>query len=60
MTADAHLFSPLKLRGLTMPNRIAMSPMCMYCAGEDGQVTPWHRTHYHSRAVGGVGLILMA
>jgi 2,4-dienoyl-CoA reductase-like NADH-dependent reductase (Old Yellow Enzyme family) len=48
----------LTLRGLTLRNRIAMSPMCMYSAGHDGLATDWHLAHYLSRAVGGVGLIL--
>lgn len=53
-----HLFSSLKLRGVRLRNRIVMSPMCMYSAGEDGRATDWHLAHYLSRAVGGVGLIL--
>lgn len=39
------LFTPLKIRGITMPNRIWMSPMCQYSAHE-GFHTPWHITHY--------------
>lgn len=50
------LFSPLALRGVTIPNRIGMSPMCMYSA-TDGFATDWHMTHLVSRAHGGVGLI---
>jgi len=53
-----NLFSPLALRGLTLRNRIMMSPMCMYSADEDGQATDWHLAHYLGRAVGGVGLIV--
>ncbi|HSJ56614.1 MAG TPA: NADPH dehydrogenase NamA [Anaerolineae bacterium] len=53
------LFSPLTLRGVTLRNRIAMSPMCMYTAGEDGLATDWHLAHYLARAVGRVGLILI-
>ena len=53
-----HLFSTLELQSVTLRNRIVMSPMCMYSAGEDGQSTDWHLAHYLSRAVGGVGLIL--
>ncbi|MEN3608196.1 NADH:flavin oxidoreductase/NADH oxidase [Plantactinospora sp. ZYX-F-223] len=52
------LFSPLTLRGLTLPNRIVMSPMCQYSAGPDGLPTDWHRIHLGSRAVGGVGLVI--
>jgi 2,4-dienoyl-CoA reductase-like NADH-dependent reductase (Old Yellow Enzyme family) len=54
----AHLFSPMKLRGLTLRNRIMMSPMCMYSAGDDGRATDWHLSHYEARAIGGVGLLL--
>lgn len=53
-----HLFSPLTLRDLTLRNRVVMSPMCMYSAGDDGRATDWHLAHYHSRAIGGVGLII--
>jgi len=52
------LFTPLQIKGLSLKNRIGMSPMCMYCAGEDGLATDWHFVHYSTRAVGGVGLIL--
>ena len=52
------LFSPLTLRGLTIRNRIFMSPMCQYCADE-GFPTDWHKVHLGSRAVGGAGLIIM-
>ncbi len=53
-----HLFSPLALRGVTLSNRIMLSPMCMYAAGEDGRATEWHLVHYGARAVGRCGLIL--
>ncbi|GLS05528.1 oxidoreductase [Chitiniphilus shinanonensis] len=52
-----HLFEPLTLRGLTLPNRIAVSPMCEYSA-EDGFANDWHLVHLGSRAVGGAGLVL--
>lgn len=45
---------------MTLKNRIVMSPMCMYSSmNEDGKLTPFHRTHYISRAVGQVGLIIL-
>lgn len=51
------LFDPLPLRGLTLPNRIVVSPMCQYsCA--DGFATDWHLVHLGSRAVGGAGLVM--
>ena len=54
----SHLFSSFTLRGVTLRNRIAMSPMCMYSAADDGLATDWHLAHYVSRATGGVGLII--
>jgi len=54
----SQLFSSFTLRGVTLRNRIAMSPMCMYSAGEDGRATDWHLAHLVSRATGGVGLIV--
>jgi 2,4-dienoyl-CoA reductase-like NADH-dependent reductase (Old Yellow Enzyme family) len=53
------LFTPFSLRQLTMRNRIAMSPMAMWSAGEDGVARDWHFAHYGARATGGVGLIVM-
>lgn len=52
-----NLFTPLKLRGVTLRNRIAMSPMCQY-SSEDGFANEWHVAHHAARAVGGVGLLL--
>ncbi len=54
-----HLFSTLRLHDITLRNRIMMSPMCMYTAAGDGRATPWHETHYVTRAIGGVGWIMM-
>ena len=51
------LFSPLTIRDITLTNRIAISPMCMYSA-EDGFANDWHLVHLGSRAVGGAGLII--
>ena len=53
------LFTPYTIKNVTFPNRIVMSPMCMYsCEAEDGKATNFHYTHYTSRAVGGTGLII--
>lgn len=52
------LFSPLTLRGVTFRNRIGVSPMCQYCAGEDGKPTDWHMAHLVSRAVAGPGMVM--
>ena len=55
----ALLFTPLELGGLRLKNRLAMSPMCQYSATLEGEVTDWHLLHYPTRALGGVGLILV-
>ncbi len=57
MTPMPNLFSPLELRGVTLPNRIALSPMCQYSAN-DGFANDWHVSHLGARAIGGAGLIL--
>ena len=51
------LFSEFQLKGVTLRNRIAMSPMCQYSA-RDGLVGDWHLVHLGSRAVGGAGLVI--
>lgn len=54
------LFEPYKIKNVTLKNRIVMSPMCMYsCMDEDGMAGDWHYTHYTSRAVGQVGLVVV-
>ena len=50
-------FTPLRLRGTEIPNRVMVSPMCQYSA-EDGFATEWHRVHLGSRAVGGAGVVM--
>ena len=50
------MFQPLKLRGMTLPNRVVVSPMCMYSA-RDGVPNDWHMVHYGARAIGGAGLV---
>ncbi len=56
-SAPPPLFAPLTLRGLTLENRVVVSPMCQYSADE-GVVNDWHLVHYGARAVGGAGLVL--
>ena len=51
------LFSPFRLRDLTLRNRIVVSPMCEY-SSSDGFATDWHLVHLGSRAVGGAALVL--
>jgi 2,4-dienoyl-CoA reductase-like NADH-dependent reductase (Old Yellow Enzyme family) len=53
----SQLFEPLTLRGVTLRNRIAVSPMCEY-SSTDGFANDWHFVHLGSRAVGGAGLVL--
>ncbi|MBH1939385.1 NADPH dehydrogenase NamA [Mobilitalea sibirica] len=53
------LFTEYNLIQLKLRNRIVMAPMCMYSSNEAGLVKDWHFIHYASRAVGGVGLILL-
>lgn len=57
------LFTPITLRGTTVPNRIWMAPMCQYSAEPTGPgagvPNDWHLQHYGARAVGGPGLILV-
>ncbi|KAK2762489.1 NADPH dehydrogenase [Colletotrichum kahawae] len=52
------LFTPLKIRGATLQNRIWVSPMCQYSAHE-GFHTPWHITHYGGIAQRGPGLMMV-
>ncbi|KAK4996401.1 NADH-dependent flavin oxidoreductase [Elasticomyces elasticus] len=49
------LFQPLKLRGMTLQNRIMLSPLCQYSA-EDGHYTMWHKTHMGGIIQRGPGL----
>ncbi|WP_209123164.1 NADPH dehydrogenase NamA [Alkalihalobacillus sp. BA299] len=58
MTTTA-LFSSITIKNVTLHNRIVMSPMCMYSANDDGKITPFHLTHYGSRAIGGAGLVML-
>ncbi|HMS02354.1 MAG TPA: oxidoreductase, partial [Gemmatimonadaceae bacterium] len=57
MPVTPHLFDALPLRGLTLRNRIAVSPMCQYSA-VDGVANDWHLVHLGGFATGGAGLIL--
>ncbi len=57
MTSPSHLLRPFTLRGLTLKNRIVVSPMCQY-SSKDGFADDWHLVHLGSRAVGGAGLVI--
>ena len=52
----SHLFTPLTVRGVTMPNRVWVSPMCMYSA-DNGVVGQWHVVHLGAFAAGSAGLV---
>ncbi len=52
------LFTPIKLRGLELPNRIVLSPLCQFMA-KDGTAQPWHLMNAYHYAVSGAGLIIL-
>src|SRR5690348_5258262 len=52
------LLQTLTLRGVTLRNRIGVSPMCQYSA-KDGFITDWHLVHLGARASGGAALVIM-
>ena len=54
----ARLLEPLKLRGIELPNRIVVSPMCQYSAA-DGCATDWHLVHLGQFALSGAGLVIV-
>ena len=54
----SHLFQPINLAALTLPNRIVIAPMCQYSA-ENGDATDWHVVHLGSLALSGAGLLIL-
>lgn len=50
------MFTPYTIRGLTLKNRIVVSPMAMYSA-KDGLIDDFHLVHLGSRALGGAALV---
>ncbi|MBX3600327.1 MAG: bifunctional salicylyl-CoA 5-hydroxylase/oxidoreductase [Rubrivivax sp.] len=50
------MFTPFTLRGLTVANRVVVSPMAMYSA-DDGVPNDFHLVHFGARALGGAGLL---
>ena len=52
------MFTPFRLRGMTVANRVAVSAMDQYSA-VDGVPGDWHLVHLGSRAVGGAGLVFV-
>jgi 2,4-dienoyl-CoA reductase-like NADH-dependent reductase (Old Yellow Enzyme family) len=49
------LFSPIQLRGLALPNRIMVAPMCQYSA-DNGEANDWHFTHMNTMALSGAAM----
>lgn len=54
-----HIFSPLRLRGVELPNRVVMMPMGSDFAGVSGEISDEHISYYELRAAGGTGLIIV-
>ncbi|MEM7282800.1 MAG: bifunctional salicylyl-CoA 5-hydroxylase/oxidoreductase [Pseudomonadota bacterium] len=52
------MFTPFRLRDMTLNNRVVVSPMAQYSA-TDGLPSDWHFVHYSSRAMGGAGLVFV-
>ncbi|TQJ05343.1 2,4-dienoyl-CoA reductase-like NADH-dependent reductase (Old Yellow Enzyme family) [Amycolatopsis cihanbeyliensis] len=57
--ATSAAWTPLRLRELSVPNRVWLSPMCQYSADDSGVPTDWHLIHYGARAIGGVGMVMV-
>ncbi|MDC9564032.1 MULTISPECIES: NADPH dehydrogenase NamA [unclassified Pseudoalteromonas] len=53
------LFEPITINGIEFRNRIAMSPMCMHSASDNGHINDFHVVHYGARALGGADLIML-
>ena len=53
----SQLFSPIRFRGLELPNRVVVAPMCQYIA-ENGSANDWHLMHLGQFAMGAAGLVM--
>lgn len=58
MSTAPQLFTPIRLGGLTLPNRIVIPPMCMYSARE-GSIGDWHTMHLGNLSHSGAGLLIV-
>lgn len=56
--APPALLTPYTVRGVTLPNRVVVSPMAQYTALDDGTPSDWHFVHLGARASGGAGLVM--
>jgi 2,4-dienoyl-CoA reductase-like NADH-dependent reductase (Old Yellow Enzyme family) len=52
------LFSPLDIGPVRAPNRIALAPMCMYSASQNGCASDWHLQHFMTYAMSGAGVVM--
>ncbi len=52
------LFSPIKVGGLELRNRVVVAPMCQYSA-VDGVIQPWHWQHLGALAISGAGVVIV-
>lgn len=59
MTKYKNIFSPLKVKNMTIKNRIIMPPMGTNFAGQNGEINEEHIKYYEQRAKGGTGLIIV-
>lgn len=59
MAPARRLFEPVRLRGMTARNRIAISPMQQYSASEGGLANDWHLVHLGRFALGGAGIVFV-
>jgi anthraniloyl-CoA monooxygenase len=55
--AEEPMFTPFRMRGVTLANRVVVAPMDLYSA-EDGTPNDFHLVHYGARALGGAGLVM--
>jgi 2,4-dienoyl-CoA reductase-like NADH-dependent reductase (Old Yellow Enzyme family) len=60
LEGSTKLFTPLTIRGVTLPNRLFLAPLCQYSANSnDGRVTDWHLAHLGGILQRGPGLAIM-
>ena len=55
----SHLFQSKNIGNVSLKNSIIMAPMCMYKSDNSGKINTFHKYHYASKALGGVGLIIV-
>ena len=55
----SHLFQPLAVGDVELPNRIVIAPMCQYSAHSDGSASDWHMIHLGQLAMSGAGMMIL-